>query len=123
MGTEMVRYEQEPVTETTAIQEQIDRLVGTLGSMRMSSLQAVIAKSFLAGREVPLEGLPMLTSIQAWQEVLEDIPTSKIDLYYRLAAKEKTNGYPVSAFDIVATWNKYAEMRHNYALIGDYETY
>lgn len=65
----------------------------------------------------------MVTSIQAWEEVLEDIPTNKVDKYYRLAAKEKTNGFPVNAFDIVAKWNEYAEMRHNYSLIDDYETY
>lgn len=65
----------------------------------------------------------MVTSIQAWEEVLEDIPTSKVDRYYRLAAKDKQNGFPVNAFDIVATWNKYAELRRNYEMIGDHETY
>jgi hypothetical protein len=57
--------------------------------------------------------------IGAWAEVLEDVPTNRLEEYYLRASKRKSNGFAVNALDIIAEWNRLAEQRRWEELIDD----
>lgn len=71
----------------------------------------IITKSRLVVDQTPPEGLALIALIEAWADVLDNIPTGKLDEYYRRASRRKDNSYPVNALDIISEWNRLREQR------------
>jgi hypothetical protein len=104
---EMALTQVKPSTGTE-ISAPMTRLLQMLGSQRVLQVQALIFRSqvIAAPGQPVLAGDMLLATIEAWAEVLEDVPTAQLDRIYKAAVHAKTNGYPINALDLRAEWNK-----------------
>lgn len=56
-----------------------------------------------------------------WHDMLDVIPTERLNEYFKRAFQAKTEPRPFAAKDVIACWNQDAERRaHEEALMGDY---
>lgn len=119
MGTDIQPYQgqgrDQGNSNELAIQRKTTELLQVLwqqySAERIDRLEAIIKKARLVVDQAPPEGLALCAMLEAWAEVLEDIPTDRLIEYYKRASKRKGAGYSVNGLDIIAEWNRNRENR------------
>jgi hypothetical protein len=69
----------------------------------------------------PIDSTTLPLYAMAWHRALASVPTNYLDEYYLRAFNRKPNGFPVTATDIIAEWNRCKEKRHIDSLMPESE--
>jgi hypothetical protein len=79
---------------------------------RIDKLVEILSKSRLAADQAMPMGAEKLRLVWAWAEVLADLSLEELDGYYEKASRSKTNGFAVTALDMVAERNRDLAVEH-----------
>lgn len=109
---------QDARAELLAMRQMLER---EWGAERVEAISVLIMRSRGAADQTSPTGRAKLVLIADWLDETEDIPTERLQEYYRKARQQKTNGFAVVATDMRAAWNLDAPIRSDEELIARQE--
>lgn len=111
MGQQLQLVQDDNNSERQNLDKAMQALEKKNGVERVDKLIQLIMKSRWAADQAPPIGAEKVGMVGAWAEALSHIPSDYLDEYYERATRRKTNGFAVNALDIIAEWNRLAELR------------